>query len=107
MCKRLDLVCHDGNYLAPPGSVNTGAGQPYKIYTPFWRALLEQMPPPEPLAGRRKHSERLTRGRRAIGWRIGSCCPNNPTGLADSAEWTPGEAGAQERLDDFVPKAEL
>ena len=37
--KALDLQLHDGNYLAPPGSVTTGAGTPYKIFTPFWRAL--------------------------------------------------------------------
>ena len=29
VAKRLDLVCHDGNYLARPGSITTGAGQPY------------------------------------------------------------------------------
>ena len=33
---RLDLILHDGNYLAPADSVTTGAGQPYKIFTPFW-----------------------------------------------------------------------
>lgn len=34
VAKRLDLICHDGNYLAPPGSVKTGSGGLYKIYTP-------------------------------------------------------------------------
>ena len=41
----LDLALHDGNYLAPPGTVLTGNGTPFKIYTPFWRALTERMPP--------------------------------------------------------------
>ncbi len=44
------LMLHDGNYLLPPGTVRTGAGTPFKIYTPFWRALAEHMPPPKPLA---------------------------------------------------------
>ena len=48
IAERLDLVLHDGNYLAPPGSITTGAGQPYKIFTPFWRALRERLPPPDP-----------------------------------------------------------
>src|SRR4051812_27553594 len=43
VAKRLDLVCHDGNYLAPPGSITNGSGAPYKIYTPFWRALRDVM----------------------------------------------------------------
>ncbi|MEL0210628.1 MAG: deoxyribodipyrimidine photo-lyase, partial [Novosphingobium sp.] len=44
---RLEL--HDGNYLAPVGAVKTGSGSPYKIYTPFWNALKERMPPSHPL----------------------------------------------------------
>ena len=46
---RLDLRLHDGNYLLPPGSVTTGAGTPYKIYTPFCRGARCALPPPEPL----------------------------------------------------------
>lgn len=42
--KVLDLTLHEGIYLAPPGSVLTGGGTPFKIYTPFWRALQERMP---------------------------------------------------------------
>ena len=37
--EKVNLVRHDGNYLMPPGSVKTGSGGPFKIYTPFWRAL--------------------------------------------------------------------
>ena len=36
---RIDLQLHDGNYLLPPGAVTTGSGDPYKIYTPFRRAM--------------------------------------------------------------------
>ena len=39
------FVCHDGNYLLPAGSVTTGSGGQYKIYTPFMRALWQHMPP--------------------------------------------------------------
>ena len=45
-----EFVCHDGNYLLPAGSVTTGSGGQYKIYTPFMRALWQHMPPPAPLA---------------------------------------------------------
>ena len=34
------LTLHDGNYLLPPGSVTTGSGDPYKIYTPFKKAMM-------------------------------------------------------------------
>ena len=39
-----ELTLHDGNYLMPPGAVKTGSGTPYKIYTPFMRAMLERFP---------------------------------------------------------------
>ena len=44
LAKEVDLVLHDGNYLLPIGAVTTGAGDPYKIYTPFSKAVLAQMP---------------------------------------------------------------
>lgn len=44
-----ELCLHDGNYLAPPGTVTTKSGEPYKIYTPFSRAMLDRMPPREAL----------------------------------------------------------
>ncbi|MBX7496258.1 DNA photolyase family protein [Qipengyuania sp. 6B39] len=40
-----ELCLYDGNYLMPPGSVTTGSGDPYKIYTPFSKSMLECMPP--------------------------------------------------------------
>ena len=49
VAKVLDLTLHHGLYLAPPGSVLTGSGTPFKIYTPFWRALQERLPPAPPL----------------------------------------------------------
>jgi len=36
---KLGLQLHDGNYLLPPGTVTTGSGTPYKIYTPFKNAM--------------------------------------------------------------------
>jgi deoxyribodipyrimidine photo-lyase len=103
--KTLDLVCHDGNYLAPPGSITTGAGQPYKIYTPFWRALREHMPPPVPARvprsipapGAWPASDRLE------DWHLLPGKPDWAGGFRQ--EWAPGEEGATERLEDFVPRA--
>lgn len=44
------LIRHEGLYLVPPGSVKTGSGGQFKIYTPFWRALAQHMPPARPRA---------------------------------------------------------
>lgn len=101
VAKRLDLVCHDGNYLAPPGSVTTGAGQPYKIYTPFWRALQRQMPPPAPLSlpGELSAPAAWPASDELDDWDLLPGKPDWAKGFA--AEWTPGEQGGQARLEAF------
>lgn len=105
VAKRLDLVCHDGNYLAPPGSVTTGSGSPYKIYTPFWRALQERMPPEKPSQRPRSIDapDKWPQSDKLVDWDLLPTRPNWATGF--EAEWTPGEEGARKRLDAFVAKA--
>ena len=99
---RLDLILHDGNYLAPAGSVTTGAGQPYKIFTPFWRALREQLPPPdpEPAPERLNAPTSWPQSDQLDDWHLLPTHPDWATGFVD--QWTPGEAGAAERLTDFA-----
>lgn len=94
-----DLALHDGNYLRPPGSVTTGSGQPYKIYTPFAKALNEEMPPPEPLPeppaipapDRWPDSDALD------DWRLLPTAPDWAGGMRKF--WAVGEEAAHERLD--------
>ena len=104
VAKVLDLTLHHGMYLAPPGSVLTGGGTPFKIYTPFWRALQERMPPAPPLPAPRlvapaawPASERLE------DWNLLPTKPDWAGGMR--AEWTPGEGGAAERLETFTRRA--
>ena len=101
VAKRLDLVCHDGNYLAPAGSVRTGSGDLYKIFTPFWRALQLQLPPPEPVAAPRaiEAPPHWPASDHLDNWDLLPTHPDWATGFAE--EWTPGEAGAHVRLADF------
>lgn len=102
VAKRLDLVCHEGNYLAPPGSVTTGSGGLYKIYTPFWRALKERMPPGPP--GNRPREiavpPKWPKSDDLADWDLLPTKPDWAKGFA--AEWTPGEEGARERVADFI-----
>ncbi|MEL7157083.1 MAG: deoxyribodipyrimidine photo-lyase, partial [Actinomycetota bacterium] len=45
------LVAVDSPYAVPPGSLTTGAGTPFKVFTPYyraWRAVPPTMPLPEP-----------------------------------------------------------
>ena len=104
--KTLTLHLHHGNTLAPAGSVLTGAGTPFKIFTPFWRALQQQLlPPPPPVAAPQSipGPEHWPASDRLEDWRLLPARPDWASGFR--AEWTPGEAGAAERLEDFADHA--
>ena len=95
---KLDLQLHDANYLLPPGAVTTGSGSPYKIYTPFSKATLEQLPPRDALPA----PERLAA---PANWPASdtledwNLLPTRPDWAGGMREfWTVGEAAAHERL---------
>jgi deoxyribodipyrimidine photo-lyase len=96
---------HDGALLFPPGAVRTAAGTPFRVFTPFWRALLAragEIGPPLP-AARRLAAADLPAGDRLEDWRLRPTRPDWAGGLARA--WTPGEAGARRRLAAFLDGA--
>jgi deoxyribodipyrimidine photo-lyase len=104
VAQRLDLTLHHGLYLAPPGSVLTGGGTPFKIFTPFWRALSAQMPPAPPLPVPQLSAPAEWPQSDALeDWHLLPAKPDWAGGLR--AEWTPGEGGAHQRLADFATHA--
>ena len=106
VAQRIDVTLHHGNYLAPPGSMLTGGRTPFKIYTPFWRALTERLPPPEPLpVPKLTAPESWPESDRLEDWHLLPTKPDWAAGFR--AEWTPGESGAQARLADFADHARL
>jgi deoxyribodipyrimidine photo-lyase len=100
-----NFVCHDGNYLLPPGSLKSGGGGQYKIYTPFMRALWQHMPPPEPLPAPTiiAAPEKWPESDDLAGWNLLPTKPDWATGMA--AHWRPGTAGVARQLELFVEKA--
>jgi deoxyribodipyrimidine photo-lyase len=101
----LTLHLHHGNYLAPPGSVLNLSGNPYRIYTPFWRALQQHMPPPPPLEApdHIPAPAQWPKGEKLSDLDLLPRKPDWAGGFRE--EWTPGEAGAYERLRDFADHA--
>ena len=96
-----ELILHHGNYLLPPGTLKTGSGGEYKIYTPFWKALREHMPPQAPQAAPKKlqATEEWPESENLVDWRLLPTKPNWATGF--EADWTPGEHGAIGNLETF------
>ena len=105
VAKRMKLVGHDGNYLAPPGSVTTGSGGLYKIFTPFWRALQGHMPPARPVDAPRRIAAppAWPASDKLADWKL---LPRNPDWATRFAEdWMPGEEAARQRVAGFVDDA--
>jgi deoxyribodipyrimidine photo-lyase len=98
----VDLVLHDGVCLLPPGEVRTGAGDLYKIFTPFWRALRDRMPPAAsiPAPERLTAPEAWPASDTLEDWAL---LPTRPDWAGGFDIWTPGEAGANARLEAFLP----
>ncbi|WP_028009026.1 cryptochrome/photolyase family protein [Solimonas flava] len=87
-----------------PWNLKTAGGEPYRVFTPFWRKLSAELPPlqvePAPLhlkgAAVHLHSDTLESLQLLpkLNWDAGFY-----------AQWRPGETGAQHALDRFVRSA--
>jgi len=90
---------HNAALWREPWQVATRQGQPYKVFTPYWRNLRPQLQAVEPLPAPR-----------VPGWReLPDGVPLAALGLLPrvawaaglAASWQPGEAGARELLEIF------
>jgi deoxyribodipyrimidine photo-lyase len=98
------VVVRSANLLHEPGSVLTRSGTPYAIFTPFWRACLARPEPEEPLPAPRAFPAAPPEPASSD---LASLEPEavRPWAAAFAHAWTPGEHGAQARLDAFVAGA--
>ena len=91
--------------LAEPWQLKTGNGDPYRVFTPYWRnagARLPQRPPPLPAV--RKLSP-VALAPRGLPLKELGLLPEIrwDGGLRDT--WIPGEAGAWKRLEQYCDEA--
>jgi len=102
VARHLDLRLHDGGLLLPPGAVRTGGGGLYKIYTPFARAVIEQMPPASPQRAPAgiDAPDAWPQSDRLQDWALLPSAPDWAAGF--SADWTPGEEGARANVAAFI-----
>lgn len=91
----------NASLLVEPWALKTKTGTPFKVFTPFWQALRREVGAftlhraPETLAT----PAHWPRSESLDGWKLHPTHPDWSKGFGD---WTPGEAGAHERLSDFV-----
>lgn len=93
---------YPGSLLFEPESIQTKAGEPYKVFTPFWKACLRAQDPPaprQPGSAMRFHEsppEGLSLDELAL-------APRNPNWAASWTDlWQPGATGARAALRRFL-----
>lgn len=94
-----------GQLLHEPSRLQTKSGGPYRVYTPFWRALGGGEEPHAPTDAPKslKAPKAWPTSENLSDWKM---LPTKPDWAKDfTAVWTPGENGAQEKLDDFIDGA--
>ncbi len=93
------------NLLFEPWEVKTLAREPFKVFTPFWRACRNLASPDMPLPAPRAlpAPARWPESDSLADWRLLPTAPDWAGGLR--ASWTPGEAAAAARLTDFLDDA--
>ena len=93
---------YTGNLLHEPEAVTTRAGEPFKVFTPFWRSLMQSASParPAPRPAALPVPETWPHTERLDDWSLRPHRPDWAGGLR--ASWTPGEAGADARLRTLI-----
>ena len=87
--------------LAEPWEVKTKAGEPYKVFTPFWKALAAMAPFGAPLVPPRKLQGACGPVSDSLeDWKLRPSSPDWAVGFVE--RWTPGEKGAHEFLHRFL-----
>jgi deoxyribodipyrimidine photo-lyase len=93
------VVTGNASLLREPWTIANRGGGPFKIFTPFWRALLAAGDPPAALPPIAPHCPGVEppASERLAAWKLRPAQPDWAGGL--HATWIPGEQGARMRLD--------
>ncbi|MGZ3363112.1 MAG: cryptochrome/photolyase family protein [Caulobacteraceae bacterium] len=93
----LKASSHNASLLVEPHAVRTGAGEPYRVFTPFWRAARAQVGEGRPLSAPNVlFAPQAWPWSDAIeDWRLHPRAPDWSAGFGD---WKPGEAGGLKQL---------
>ncbi len=95
----------EGALLFSPEELRTGAGEPFKVFTPFWRRALTSPAPPTPLQ-RPRNITFHKGGPKGLKLDALALTPGKPDWAAHWGDyWQPGSEGARKSLRKFLDKA--
>jgi deoxyribodipyrimidine photo-lyase len=97
----VDVRSFHANLLTEPWTVTTGEGNPFRVFTPFWKACLAKGAPRAPLAAPSAFDGAGGAASESLAdWALLPARPDWSGGIREA--WTPGEGGAHDRLETFV-----
>jgi deoxyribodipyrimidine photo-lyase len=88
------------NLLFEPWTISTADGNPYRVFTPFWRTCLDRGTPREPLPAPASLDTMEVDSDDLADWALLPTRPDWAGGLRD--RWTPGEKSARATLEEFA-----
>jgi deoxyribodipyrimidine photo-lyase len=83
--------------LHEPWEIKTKGGKPFRVFTPFWKAM-RQLPVHAPRSAPRNLHFHSARSESLKSWKLLPTRPNWAKGF----DWTPGESSAQRALYEFL-----
>ena len=114
MEQRLHEICTErgvearrfrGTLLFEPDAIRTGGGEPFRVFTPFWKACLREPEPAQPLPvpDAIPFHDGTVESDSLDDWNLLPTSPDWSGGMVEA--WTPGEEGATARLEAFLSGA--
>ncbi|MEX2607444.1 MAG: deoxyribodipyrimidine photo-lyase [Kiritimatiellia bacterium] len=102
--KRFPAKSFRGSMLWEPGTVTTGSGDPYKVFTPFYKALQKQGDASEPLPAPKEipAPEFFPASDALENWNL---LPQIDWDTEFYDQWSPTEAGAHDQMETFLEEA--
>lgn len=98
----LEVHVTGGSLLFEPDAIAKKSGEAYRVFTPFWKAVLAEsntIAEPEPAPNDLPEVDDALEGDAIDSLRL---LPRIRWDGSLGDNWTPGEAGAQERIEDFL-----
>ncbi len=94
----VEVETGQSSHLFPPGTVLNKSGQPFRVFTPFWRSCRQYLPIPRIAPAPKRLPPPLK-----LDGHIDLDARQEPAWSSQFAQyWQPGERGAKRRLSDFI-----
>lgn len=98
--KGLTAKSFNGSLLTEPWQIKTNSDGHYKVFTPYWKRVRAEYTPPDKTHPPQAFAAKELASEPIGNWKLHPEAPDWSTGF--DKIWSPGEAGAKQRLETFL-----